>query len=465
MNKIWAIAWRDTRATFTDKNMLLLMLATPIVLVTIIAFAFGGISSGSSFSDIPVAIVNNDAGIDTDTFAFNGGQFIVSAFIAPESLEEGESAIPEGMASATCALLDDESETTGESTGISLYEMTQSVLLTDAEAARQGVDEGLYAAAIIIPEDFTSSMTYQGNMDLQLSPITVYGDSARPITAGIIRDIVSSMSNQFLTGNITIATTIDRFIERSTGDPAFALRFAEAGLSGTFGDDFSCAFMPGINNVKVDRQSVSGDGRALTPVVAIGAAQAVFFALFTAAGAASSILEERRDGTWQRMVMTPTSRTQILLGKLLSVFIMVFMQICILLVAFVLVNSILSGGLTLIWGTSWHNIVLLAVATSIGTAGIGVLVTSISKTVEQANAIGGFIAMVMGLLGGAFFTVDAIPAMDIVSRVSIVRWGSEGFTKLALGSTDVTMNILFLTAIGVAMFLIGLLIFVRRQDI
>lgn len=462
MNKIWAIAWKDTRETITDKNMLLLMLATPIVLVTIISLAFGGISSGTSFTDIPVAIVNHDTGVDTEGFAFNGGQIIVSAFVpAAETADAPEPALSDEM--TTCSLVDEPAMNTVD--GISLYDMTQSVLLTDAEEARRGVDNGDYAAAIIIPEDFTSSMTYQAGDPITISPITVYGDSARPITAGIIRDIVTGISNQFVTGNITIASTIDGLIERSTADVAFGLRFAQASLQGDFSNDFSCAFMPGLNNVRVDRQTVSGDGRSLSPVVAIGAAQAVFFALFTATGAASSILIERQDGTWQRLIMTPTPRYQILAGKLLGVFLMVLLQILMLLVAFTLVSSVISGELSLIWGTSWLNIIALTMATSLATAGLGVLITSLSKTSEQANAIGAFITMLMGLLGGAFFTIDAIPVMDTISRISIVRWGSDGFTKLSLGGTDITLNVLFLVGIGAVMFLIGLMAFNRRQDI
>jgi hypothetical protein len=71
----------------------------------------------------------------------------------------------------------------------------------------------------------------------------------------------------------------------------------------------------------------------------------------------------------------------------------------------------------------------------------------------------------MGMLGGAFFQVQALGSLEIVTRLSIVRWGSEAFTKLASGQADIWANVFFLTLIGVILFVISLWAFNRRQDI
>ena len=64
MKKLWAIAWKDVYLTFTDRNLLMIMVATPVLISTIVGMAFGSFADegGVPFSDIPVAVVNLDQG-------------------------------------------------------------------------------------------------------------------------------------------------------------------------------------------------------------------------------------------------------------------------------------------------------------------------------------------------------------------------------------------------------------------
>jgi ABC-type transport system involved in multi-copper enzyme maturation permease subunit len=55
--------------------------------------------------------------------------------------------------------------------------------------------------------------------------------------------------------------------------------------------------------------------------------------------------------------------------------------------------------------------------------------------------------------------------MKPITRLSVVFWGTDGFSKLANGETDVALNVLVLAVIGVAFFLLSLGVFNRRQDI
>ena len=64
-SKIWAIAWKELYTTLRDRNLLLVMFATPLMLSTIIGMAFGGLGSDSGstpITDIPIALVNLDSG-------------------------------------------------------------------------------------------------------------------------------------------------------------------------------------------------------------------------------------------------------------------------------------------------------------------------------------------------------------------------------------------------------------------
>jgi|GEM_PF-294074 len=67
MNKIAAIAWKELYTTLRNRNLLLVMFVTPIMLSTIMGLVFGNIGGGSNtqaFSNMPIAVVNMDSGFN-----------------------------------------------------------------------------------------------------------------------------------------------------------------------------------------------------------------------------------------------------------------------------------------------------------------------------------------------------------------------------------------------------------------
>ncbi len=61
MSKLWTVALKEVRSRFTDRNLLLIMIAAPLAVSTIIGLAFGGLGRTTSpIRDIPVAVVNHD---------------------------------------------------------------------------------------------------------------------------------------------------------------------------------------------------------------------------------------------------------------------------------------------------------------------------------------------------------------------------------------------------------------------
>lgn len=461
MRKVWAIAQKDIYSTFTNRGLMAIMFAMPLALATIISLAFGGTGSGSAgISDIPVAIVNLDAG-DPDS-GFNGGAIFVGAFVpAPEGAEATGVPAPGGGCPA------DESAGSDGAAGVSLFDLTNAVELDDPDAARAGVDDGTYTAAVIIPADFSRSVVYsQNKREIAPVPVEVYGSAGRPITAGIIRSITESIANQIVVGYVSVAATIETTLARAPSALIGGMQAMALGSSESAQTAFACAFSPVYNTIAIDQQTINqGGGTGFNLLVTFGSAQAVFFALFTASASASTILEEKRDGTLQRIIVTPTSRITFMLGKLIGTYAQVLIQIVFLFIGFTIISSLLEGRLNLLWGNDWVNLVLLILATALGAAGVGMIAAAVGRTPDQGQIIGSIIALFMGVLGGAFFNLAALGDLEILTRFSIVRWGSEGFARLAAGQSDVLANIVVLGLLGAAFFAISLYAFYRRQDI
>ena len=316
LSKIWAITWRELYTTFTDRNLILIMILTPLALATIIGAAFSSfLTPGNDVpvSHIPLAVVNLDQGADANGTTINSGDTFLTVLV-PEVHRSNDS----------------------------LDELFDAVKVDDADAARAGVDNGTYTAAIIVPADFSAKLTYSQSHSIEPVSVEVYASPASPISATIVRSVTESIVNQIATGNITVEATIETLIARAQSDPAFGLRFAAASATGSFQPDFSAAFTPSTNPVSIEQETVTGSAVGFNPLVVFGSAQAVFFMLFTAMGNANSLLEEKRDGTLQRLLTSPTPRIVILLGKLIGTFVICMVQVTALIIALTIVGSILS---------------------------------------------------------------------------------------------------------------------------
>lgn len=471
MQKIWTIAWKELYTTYTDRNLILIMIVTPLALATIIGLALGQFIGNSSndvpVQDIPVALVNLDEGEDQVDFIL--GDVYVSALV-----EGAETTTPDGSSDDAFACEEADRDAASANAG-SLYDLTDTTQLDSAEAARAGVDNGDYVAAIIIPADFTakSSPDLRGGGSIEPVSVEVYASGASPIQASIVRSITEAITNQIATGQIAIAATSDVLGDEIQQNPSIGMHLqslSEDEAAAQF--DFACAFTPGYAPVNIAQETVSGEATGETggfnPLVYFGAANAVFFMMFTAQGGATDLLGERRRWTLQRLIASPTPRPVILLGKLIGTLVNCIVQMIALFIALTLIGSLIAGEFQFIWGRNVPAILLVVVSAAVAAAGLGTLITGLVRSEEQANVIGSAVVIVMGLLGGTFFPVETIqnvPFLKNLPLLTINHWAIDAFQSLALGQTDILLNAGVLLVLGLALFGIGWWAFNRQLDI
>lgn len=436
LRKILAMSWKEVYTTYTDRNLLLIMIATPLALATIIGFAFSGFIGGGGSDvpvrDIPVALVNRDKG--TTTF---GGQNYGDIFV---------NLLVEGVTS-------DQPDV--------LLDLTETVEMSDPDAARRAVERGDVTAAVIIPADFSERLTFSPlNQTVRPTTIEIYANAGQPISSNIIRTIIANIGNQIATGNVAVAVTVGALIERAQENPLTALQL----LFG-FQPDFAPAFDAGSSPIRVESQTVTGAVVTFNPLAYFGASNAILFMLFTARGSAGSVLVEKQDGTLSRLMSTPTPRIIILLGKLVGTVVTCIVQLALLFVFLTLVGSLMTGELQFVWGHDFGAVLLVMIAVSLAAAGLGTLLTSVVKSEQQSDFVGSVIILAMAVLSGAFFTIENIPLLRALSRFTLNHWGVDAFTRLAQGQTEIGLNVAVLLVFGVVTFFGGLYIFNRRFEV
>jgi len=497
MAKIWAIAWKELYTTLRDRNLLLIMFATPLALSTIIGLAFGGLGSDSpTIAEIPVAVVNLDQGLDVGAlisdatslpttqvvtptglpadFSFNVGSMVASILLSEPITASGVISAANGnfdVSALSCNLVAADDDGASAFQG-SLDDLLAATPLTDPAAARLGVEQGDYAVAVIIPADFTrrflpmftvgegTSTAAAGNA------VEVYGNSGRALSAGIVRSIVEGIVNQFLRLTVTLEASFETLF-----DTVDLTRINTTTLNTTLTtvntDTFAvlgCLFQPGINPIRLEQKpldSLQSGNRFARILVVVGAAQAVFFALFTGIFGILSIYEERKQWTLQRMLVSPTAGSTILLGKLVGNLVVVLVQLLVLLLALTLIASLVQGAPTFIWGTNPLALLGLLLTLALCVSGIGVLIVGLARTPEQVQVVGPMVNMALGVLGGAFgFGVSAG-----LAQFSLIHWGVDAFQKLAANEGAIGLNLLVLAGQGLLFFLVGSWFFRRRLNL
>jgi ABC-type transport system involved in multi-copper enzyme maturation permease subunit len=475
MSKILAIAWKEVYVRFTDRNLVLLMIVTPLALSSIIGLAFSQLGNNDvPVDNIPVAVVNLDRGGD---IGFNFGEVFLFALVP--GAEDGN--IGGGL--DDCGT-EGQAADTGIPGGVSLFDLTEATdfgseavetLIESGEigtplgepgspeflenAARMAVEAEIYTAAVIIPQDFTESVSFLSGSENEPSEsgVLVYADGSKPISSGIIHSIAAGITSQIISGNIKLAATFGQLFE-SGGQP-----------SGSVGSpfDFSalapCAFQASAQTIQVAVEKVEGfSSQDVTQAlfVRFGSAQAMFFGLFTAGFGVLSMYDERRNWTLQRLVISPTPRSSILTGKLAGIFLAVLFQITVLLIAMTAVASVVAREPTSIWGVDFLRILIVTLAAAFSVTGFGMFIAGIARTPEQGQILNSVFAIGLAVLGGGFGFI--LPPE--VSRFSLIYWGRTAFEALSYVGGDVLINVVVLIGMGLFFFIIGLYFFNRRFD-
>lgn len=134
-------------------------------------------------------------------------------------------------------------------------------------------------------------------------------------------------------------------------------------------------------------------------------------------------------------------------------------------VAMIFAANVVFGSGVAVWGTDAIGIVLVLASVVAAGAGFALVIASFAKNPDQGGSISTLVLTVSGLLGGAFLPVDDVPILGQLSKLTLNRWGLDGFTTLSFdGGTvmDILPNVAVLLGMAVVFFTIALFQFGRR---
>jgi ABC-2 type transport system permease protein len=424
--KAFDIAIKDMTRSFRSAFALVFMFGIPLLMTGMFSLMFGGSGSNDQAFKLPitkVVVANLDQG--DPSFEAVKAQF-------PGGSQAGS------MGDLILSVLQDKN----------FAELMQVTSIDSAEAARKAVDRQEAGAAIIIPADFSARFsTLEGQATLEL-----YKDPALTIGPGIIQSIMEQFMDSISAAKIAVSVTMK---QTGSSDPTLIGRVTQQYLGSAPTGDQGAALLD-VRSVTTNKQSTNP---LLTIIAPIMGWLIIFFAFFTGASTAQSILKEDEEGTLPRLFTTPTSQTTILAGKFLAVGLTVVVQMTVLLIL---------G--RLIFGITWGALLpvsLVTIGTILAAATFGIFLNSLLKSTKQSGLVFGGLLTVIGMLAGIPIFARGSSAADTFSTISLLvppGWAVRGLLQTMNSSPlhDVLNTFLAMTAWSIVLFVVGVLRFQKR---
>ncbi len=417
MKAIWYIAKKDLLETIKDRSSLFFMLAMPIIFITVMGFVLAGSFGSNGPIQVTVAISNQDNGAV--------GNAIVTAL-----------------------------KTKNSSFQFNLKTYSDPAQVQNVVAdTKSNVDAGVVIPAGASQKFMSAVENHQPvNNLVQFYTLPSSNNAPAQIAQEVVNGVVSNMATSAYASSAAIAqvnqvcNTPGNHCAPNTIDPQAISKAVTQSIASASNSAPVQALTAG-ENVKVSSFDLYVPGYA------------IFFALFSINAVAGTILQEKEDGTFRRLLIAPIQKYALLAGKVLAQFILTVLQMVILFAFGYIFFHIHIGNML--------AVSLLILATAFGVTGLGIALVALVKTRRQLNPVVSLVTLVSSIIGGVFFPAWLEPSwMQQIARIGLPFWASEGMNNVMIYGKDlayVLPDILGLLVYGLICYIIALRFF-RFQE-
>ncbi|MGD8455405.1 MAG: ABC transporter permease [Anaerolineales bacterium] len=315
----------------------------------------------------------------------------------------------------------------------------------DLEALRKQLRDDDLAGIIVVPDGYSAAMSSDESLKLK---VIVDSESLSAITVqNSVAVAANRLSSVVLTARLSVAAYEEQntFSDGNARQAYFESAVDKALLAWEDPPIQTRNTQTGAVAVEEEEQDASWDNA----FVHTSPAMMAQFSLAGLIGAAAIIVEERKSRSLQRLLTTPISKAQILIGHYLAMFVMIFAQF-ILLIAF---GQLL---LQLDYASQWGATLLLVVVTSMSVAALGLLIGALSKTQENAVVLSLVPMFILSGLGGAWVPLEFTnETVQTIGHFTPVAWIMDGFKTIlsrGLGLEAIWLSLVVLLGFTVLWF-------------
>ena len=189
---------------------------------------------------------------------------------------------------------------------------------------------------------------------------------------------------------------------------------------------------------------------------------AVLFIFLTAQATARSIYDEKKVGSFRRLLAAPIAKLSLLAGKILPNFLIALVQMAVIL-AFGIFGLRLLGMAPVPLGRDPLALLLVILLTALCSSAFGIVIAALARSEAQIGGLSAVVLWTMGILGGSFIPVFVLDrVLGPLPRIVPHYWANRALTNVMLRGlrlADVTTELAVLAAFTAVFFAIGLLRF------
>ena len=188
---------------------------------------------------------------------------------------------------------------------------------------------------------------------------------------------------------------------------------------------------------------------------------AIILMFVTTFQAVTVIVRERELGTMEQLVVTPITGAELMLGKVIPLVVLAYAQITLtLFLASAWFHMPIKGNLLLLYA--------LSLTFFFSTLGVGALISTVSKTFQQAAQMAQLVLLPSILISGFIFPRESLPrGLQVIGGVLPLTYFViilRGILIKGVGFPYLWRQILPMVVIGVAVFAVAISRFQKRID-
>jgi ABC-2 type transport system permease protein len=406
--KSLSIALKDLQILFKDRGEVVQLFLLPLLFIVVFSGALGAIGSGEEDTRLPLPVVDLDGG--------EAAQSLLAGLDAAGGVRT------------------------------KLYEHSEAQML---------LDENDISRMLIIPADFTSGTAEGDTVELILishpDADIQETEAVRLVIVGVTSEL--SLERQILA---SLSQMGDMQADAPEEDQVFTTERVLAQARSQFERAQTQPLIEVVQTIPAEegeREEVPDLG--LVAVAGI----AVLFVFGTAQVTARSIFDEKKVGSFRRLLAAPMSKTSLLSGKMLPNILIGMIQFTVIF-AFGIFGLKWLGLASPSLGNDPLAVVLVCFIISLCSTAFGILLAAIARTENQIGGLSSLLVWGLGIMGGAFIPVFILDKfLGPVVKVIPQYWANRALSSLmlrGLGLADVATELAVLLGFTLIFFLIGL---------
>lgn len=411
LNQILTLAWKDLKIFFKDPGAVVMIFLQPFMFIVVMSYALSGLFEPGE-DQIRLLAVNQDRGTQAAAIVrqlddMEGLQVEMTWEGQALTREMAEKLIVEGKRNLALVFPPDFSEVLEQDPTATERHTTKVLVIVDPATSSQFVEPILGTLQGLIERG-----TYTAMMPKELDHLFEWLASQTPVEQ---RETFKAQAQEAMAGGLLGGREPVITVERTTPVGMQVEKYPD-----TF------------------QQNVPG--------------YTIYGIFWIVSLLAGSVLEEKREGTFRRLLVAPMNRAVMLAGKLVPYYIINLIQLAIMLGA-----SSLLFGMSL--GYSPAGLVVVSLAAAATATGLGVLVSALARTEAQAGGLTVLLLLILSALGGCFVPRFIMPGwLRTIGLVTPHAWALDAYQDLLVrgyGLLEVLPKVGVLAAFAGAFFGIG----------